>query len=127
MTEYTPENPRVFLAERREVLRGSYARFREFGRIMGTKSLVHWSNEAHGYISDYEWRTRTFTIKERETIKQLLELQRNIYEQALLLLELEHAIDQEEAKQTKAEFAADHMAPYEAEVERLKPDEHTEP
>lgn len=87
---------RAFLVERRESLRQLYARYRTYGHAMRQKGIVHWSNEKHCFYSEY---TVTFyRPKERELIKQLLQLQRNITEQAMLLLELEHAIDFEEKK-----------------------------
>lgn len=87
---------RAFLVERRESLRQLYARYRTYGHAMLQKQLVHWSNDKHCFYSEYT--DGFYRPKDRALIKQLMHLQRNISEQAMLLLELEHAIDCEEKK-----------------------------
>jgi hypothetical protein len=88
----------AFIAERREALRGLYARFRDYGHRMLQKGLVHWSNEKHCFYAESPWDRR---YKERETINKLLDLQRNIEQQAMLLLEMQHAVDCERAKEVR--------------------------
>lgn len=87
---------RTFLVERRTSLRQLYARYRTYGHAMLQKGIVHWSNEKHSFYCEYTGNY--YRPKERELIKKLLDLQRNIGEQAMLLLELEHALDCEEKK-----------------------------
>jgi hypothetical protein len=89
------EEYRRILNERREALREHYARYRKYGSIMCQKGLVQWSNKSHGYTTEFLWDR---SYKTRTLIKKLLELQRNVHDQALLILELEHAIDREEQK-----------------------------
>jgi hypothetical protein len=88
----------AFIVERRETLRQSYARFMQCGSKLRQKGLVHWSLEHHCYYAE---SINDRSHKERRTIQMLLALQRNIKEQAMLLLELQHAMDCEEAKENK--------------------------
>ena len=89
---------RAFLAERREALRQLYARMRRYGDLMRRKGLVVWASQRHGFAAEF---ISDRTYKERELIKALFTLQKNISEQAMLLLELEHALDAEEQKRSK--------------------------
>lgn len=89
---------RAFLAERREALRLLYARYRRYGEIMRSKGLISWSNKTHGFFAEF---LSDRPYKQRELIGQLLKLQKNITEQSMLLLEMEHALDCEEQKRSK--------------------------
>ena len=86
---------RAELVRRRESLRGGYARYRELGHMAMQKMphAVGYSKEKHEY---YQANYFDVSHKERETAKMLLKLQKNIQQQAMLVLELEHAIDREE-------------------------------
>jgi hypothetical protein len=86
---------RAVLAEKRESLRGMYARYMECGSRMRERGLVKWSKKSGAWYCEFLMER---TYKERATIKLLMDLQRNISQQSMLLLELEHAIDREEAK-----------------------------
>lgn len=86
---------RAFLADRRENLRKLYARLRVYGHKLRQKGLISWSDKSHSYYAEFINDRRP---KERDTIQKLLALQKNVGEQAMLLLELEHALDCEEAK-----------------------------
>ena len=88
------------LAQRREVLRKQYARYRDYGSRMTRKNLVRWSNQTHGYYAMYH--ISTYPPKDRPVIRKLLELQRHLADQAMLILELEHAIDYEEKRLNEA-------------------------
>lgn len=96
------ETHRAFLVERREALRQLYARMRTYGDLMRRKGLVVWSNKGHGFAAEF---ISDRTYKERELIKALFTLQKNISEQAMLMLELEHALDCEEKKRAALEAA----------------------
>lgn len=86
----TESEYRTFLATRRANLREMYARFREYGSKMRQKGLVVWSDDRGGYYTQSLWDRPG---KDRVSIQMLLNLQRNIKDQAMLLLELEHAVD----------------------------------
>ena len=92
-------NWREQLARSRERLRQQYATFRKLAQVMRSKGWIRWSDKHHEFYSeflnDHPWKTR-------ETIKQLLKLQSNLGDQAMLLLEMEHSIDCEEKKQKEA-------------------------
>jgi hypothetical protein len=104
MTEpFTIEQGRTFLAERRESLRVLYARMRESGATMLRKGIVCRSKE-RGYFADY---SGGLTRAEREAVKNLLALQRNIEQQAMLLLELEHSLDEETKKRETVDRGGD--------------------
>ena len=86
---------RAFLAEKRENLRGLYARYMKYGSQMRAAGLVTWSKERpRGWYAQF---LSDRPLYDRETIKMLMNLQRDISEQAMLLLELEHSLDCEEA------------------------------
>lgn len=85
---------RKLAVEKRQNLRRQYARLRMLGSMLADKGWVVWNGRGHygaPFLSDR-------THKERETIKALFRLQENIAQQAMLLLELDHACDCEEVK-----------------------------
>lgn len=87
---------RAYVAERRQMNREGYARLREYGWKMKQKGMIEFDKGR--FYATYLWsRPR----KEQETIKLLLNLQRNVTEQAMLLMEMEHAIDSEERKRNE--------------------------
>jgi hypothetical protein len=95
------ESYRTFLAERRQKLRVLYHSFRGYGSAMQQKGLVKWSGEKRGYVSEVCYIGSGFGAKERALVKSLLQLEKNITQQALLLLEMEHSIDCEEVKRNE--------------------------
>jgi len=88
---------RAELASRREVQRQNYARFRDLGNLACQKfgTVIGYSREKHEFYQRY-WSGLRY--KELDVIRKLMQLQKNIQQQSMLLLELEHAIDREEAK-----------------------------
>ena len=86
---------RQLVIDKRQSLREQYARLRKLGHIMTTKGWVTWNGKGHSYTASF---LLDRNYKERETIKALFALQQNIAQQAMLLLELEHACDCEEQK-----------------------------
>jgi hypothetical protein len=96
MTHDEEHTYRAFLADRRERLRKLYATMREHGKTMQKHGWVKWQDKGQGYCwGDASWRS----MKERTVIKQLLALQTNVQQQAMLLLEMEHSIDCEAQKE----------------------------
>jgi hypothetical protein len=91
------------LAKRRESLRVLYARYRSLGHMAMQKMPYAVGCDKGLYYLKNQYDIR---FKERDTIKKLILLQKNIQQQAMLLLELEHAIDREvkknENEQTRA-------------------------
>ena len=86
---------RALTAQKRQSLRSQYARLRELGSIMVTKGWVTWQDKGRGYTAAFLSDRNYY---EQETIKALFKLQENISQQAMLLLEMDHACDLEEAK-----------------------------
>jgi hypothetical protein len=62
---------------------------------MRQKGLVVWSDDRGGYYTQSLWDRPG---KDRTAIRQLMDLQKNIRDQAMLLMELEHAVDCQENK-----------------------------
>jgi hypothetical protein len=78
------------LVKRQESLRGSYARFREMGHTLSQHNVVGFKQGQY-YMHWYGGHLQVVA-------KNFLKLQCNIINQAMLLLELRHAIDMEEKK-----------------------------
>ena len=100
-TEQQMEGYRTFLAERRQKLRVLYHTFRSHGALMQKKGLVKWNGEKRGFDSEVCYIGSGYSYKERALVKSLLALEKNITQQALLLLEMEHSIDCEEVKRNE--------------------------
>jgi hypothetical protein len=90
----------AILNERRAKLREHYATFRKLGSIMKSKGLVQWSTKSHRFYAEYP--ATTYRGGDRARIVQLLKLQDLIEAQSRLVLELEHSITLEEAKNESA-------------------------
>lgn len=81
---------------RQTSLRLQYAQYRELGSKMMNKGLISWSKKNHRFYAEF---LSDRPQHQRATIQMLLELQQNITDQAMLLLELQHSIDCQKAKQ----------------------------
>lgn len=77
------------LADKQEGLRKLYARFKEMGHKLWLKDAVGVSN-GRFYRQPYG--------RHQIAAKALIKLQENINQQAMLLLELRHAIDMEQKR-----------------------------
>jgi hypothetical protein len=86
---------RKMAVDKRQSLREQYDRYRKLGSMLATKGWVKWNGKGHCYGAPF---LSDRSYKERTTIQLLLDLQKNIGQQAMLLLELEHACDCEETK-----------------------------
>lgn len=86
------------LKRRQEALRGLYARFRECAEKLGEKSLVRYNKDRVRFEDCIHAACRRVSIKERTAVVVFIKLQRQITDMAILLLELRHSIDCEEAK-----------------------------
>jgi len=73
-----------------------YTSFREFAAILVRKGIVTYDAKTHRYTRVYG---AGLSAKEWKVTDKLMQLQRNIEQQNALILELEHAIQQEEKKQ----------------------------
>lgn len=90
------EEYRQELQARRQALRGLYSRFRDLAGKMCQKGIVRYDKDRHSYIQDWGYSR---PIREREAAKHFFKLQGEIQQMSMLLLELEHSIDFEEAKE----------------------------
>jgi hypothetical protein len=89
------------LQARRETQRVLYARFRDTAAMLMQQGLVKYNKDKHRFepISEYYYGSlRIPKLKVREILKQFVELRSNIEQQAMLMLEMEHAINTEEKK-----------------------------
>lgn len=96
----TPETIRYrkTLQERQVTLNQLYWRFRELALEMVNRQLVRYNRESHHYENCIHTACRRVSIKERESVAVFMQLQRNIQQQAMLLLEFEHTIKQQEER-----------------------------
>ena len=85
---------------KRESLRVEYAKFRKLAAILSQKYAVRYSRTHHEYVLTYY--DRGLPYKLTNAARLLMKLQKNIAVQAMLFLELEHAIDCEEQKRDKS-------------------------
>ena len=77
-------------------VRAFYAEFRKQAEVLRGRELIRYNRERHAFESNMHNATRSVSVKERETVKLILQLQRNIADQSMLLLEMEHSIKHEE-------------------------------
>ncbi len=83
------------LQQRREALRGLFARFKAIALTLQNRGYIECVKGSNGYKAKFGgWYSNAETSK---LLKDFFALQTNIAAQSFTLLELEHSIDQAEA------------------------------
>jgi hypothetical protein len=86
------------LATHNANLRRHYAEFQNLATLLKRRNIVRYSNEKHRYEDCIHAAGRLVSHKERQTVAAFLKLQTNIATQAMLILEMEQAIEREESR-----------------------------